>query len=404
MEGEAAAGQGRPAKAFEFTFNRGRVSAFEGDTVATALYRSGIRVYSRSLKFRRPRGLYCGAGRCISCVMRVNGVPAVRTCATPALEGMTVETERGFPSAGTDLLSVFDHIFRRQFDYHSKFVRPAFMAPFYQWVVRRLTSSSHIPDSASSFPPMTRRSCDVLLIGRGMSGSVAQARLESAGVRSLVVADRRVGQQSGGPSTAFGFYESGEVGIQSGVGIQLVKAKAVILATGRYETGLVLVNGDLPGVMLPEAVHQLASRGISPGRRAVLVGENELRDKVVRELQAMGTGIEGDAHPDQVVKVLGRKRVSGVELRQKAGGTARVRCDTIVSLGPLVPAVGLAQQAGCELTCREGTWSVKVGNDGRTSVPGVFACGGVAGFLGKDERIASGETAALSAIRFRGGV
>ena len=371
--------------------------------MASALFRSGVRVYSRSLKFHRPRGMYCGAGRCISCVMRVNGVPWVRTCVTPASENMIVETERGFPTSGTDMFSVLDHIFRRQFDYHSKFVRPAFMTPFYQWMIRRLTSSSQIPDRVSYFSALTRRSCDVLLVGRGLSGAVAQARLESAGVRSLIVVDRRIAPQQGGKATAFGFYETGEVGIESEAGIQLVKAKSVILSTGRQEVGLVLVNGDLPGVMLPEAVHQLASRGISPGKAAVIVGENELKDKVVKELTATGVRVLAEAHPDQVLKIVGRKRVSGVDLLRTEGGRARVGCDLVVELGPLVPATGLAQQAGCELRCESGVWSVRVDNEGQSSVPGIFACGGAAGFLAKEERIASGEVAALSAIRFRGG-
>ncbi len=390
-------------KRIEIIFNGGRVTAREGDTIASALYRSGVRVFSRSLKFHRPRGLYCSAGRCISCAMRVNGVPWVRTCVTPAQEGMTVETERGFPTANTDLLSVFDHIFRREFDYHSRFIRPAFMAPAYQWVVRRLTSSNRIPDRPMNPTRLAKRTCDVLLIGRGVSGAVAQARLESAGVRPLVVADRRVGQSSEEPLTAFGVYEGGEVGLQSSSGIELARTRAVILATGREETGHLLVNGDLPGVMLPEAVHELVSRGIKPGRLAVLVGDNELKEKTQKTLEALGVSVGGEAHPEQVVRVVGRKRVSGVDLMGQDGRVRRIRCDLVVEFGPLLPAVGLAKQAGCELASRSGVWSVKVDDDCRTSVPGIFACGGVAGFLRKDERIMSGETAALSAIRHRGG-
>ena len=180
---------------------------------------------------------------------------------------MIVQTERGFPSTRFDLFSVFDSIFRHQFDYHSRFIRPTFMTPFYQYVVRRLASSSRVPDSPGVFPSLERKSCEVLIIGRGISGSVAQTRIQKAGVRSVIIADSQVGDVSAPASTAFGFYESGEVGVQVGSGIQLIKARSVLLATGRAETGLSIVNGDIPGNMLPEAIHQLTSRGISPGAR-----------------------------------------------------------------------------------------------------------------------------------------
>ena len=65
---------------FEF---EGREVAFEpGDTVASALYRAGVRTFSRSVKYHRRRGLYCGTGDCPNCLMTVDGLPAVHTCIT----------------------------------------------------------------------------------------------------------------------------------------------------------------------------------------------------------------------------------------------------------------------------------------------------------------------------------
>lgn len=387
----------------DFTFNGRTARGYKGDTIAAALVRDGVNPFSRSMKFHRPRGLYCGSGRCISCVMRVNGVPGVRTCGVPLEPGMLVETERGFPTTRYDMLSIFDSVFRRQFDYHSRFIRPTFMTPFYQYLIRHLASSGKVPDSPGVFPPLERRSCDVLIIGRGMSGSVAQARIQKAGVRSVIIADRHVGNVSAPPSTAFGFYESGEVGIQIGSGLQLVKAKSILLATGRAETGLSIVNGDIPGNMLPEAVHQLTSRGISPGARAVLVGDNELRDRVRRQLEAVHSSIVAEVKSaSSVVRVIGGKGVRGIEYLL-GGSSKTVRCDLVVQLGPLVPSVELAQQAGCELRSSGGFWIVKVDVEGRASVPGVYACGGVTGLLREDERIASGEAVALSMLRNRGG-
>jgi len=387
----------------DFTFNGRTVRGYKSDSIVTALARDGVKSFSRSMKFHRPRGLYCGSGRCISCVMRVNGVPGVRTCRVPLEQGMIVQTERGFPSTRFDILSVFDSVFRRQFDYHSRFIRPTFMTPFYQYVVRHLASSSRMPDSSGAFPALERKSCEVLIIGRGISGSVAQARIQKAGVRSLIIADRQVGDVSAPPSTAFGFYESGEVGIQVGSGLKLVKARSILLAMGRAETGLSIVNGDIPGNMLPEAIHQLTSRGISPGARAVLVGTNELKDRVRRQLEAVHSSIVAEVQDaSSVVQVLGGRAVRGIEYSE--GRTSKtVRCDLVIQLGPLVPAVELAQQAGCELRSSGSFWTVRVDAEGRTSVPGVYACGGITGLIREDERIASGEAVALSMLRNRGG-
>jgi sarcosine oxidase subunit alpha len=388
---------------YEFTFNGRPITAKRNDTIASALVRAGVFVFSRSMKFHRPRGFYCGSGRCFSCVMRVNGVPGVRTCSTPAERGMVVESERGYPTTKHDAFSVFDHVFRRQFDYHSRFIRPVFMTPVYQSVIRRLASSSKVPDRAATFKPLERKECDVLIIGHGVSGSIARAGIQRASARTIIV-DRGLGEHDSIASTAFGFFENGDVGIQSGQRIQLVKAKAVLLATGRAETGLPLVNGDLPGVMLPDAVHHLSIRGIRAGKRAVVVGTSGLVNRVVRDLGASGIDIVAKIEESaSVVRVLGRDRVSGIEILDSGGARRKMGCDLVVSIGPLVPSVELAQQAGCLLEARGGFWQVKIDKTGRTTVPGVYACGGVTGLSSSEDRIASGQIASASIVESVGG-
>jgi aerobic-type carbon monoxide dehydrogenase small subunit (CoxS/CutS family) len=65
-------------------FEGREIPVLEGDTVASALFRAGVRTFSRSLKGHRRRGLYCGTGECPNCSVTVNGVPGVRSCITPA--------------------------------------------------------------------------------------------------------------------------------------------------------------------------------------------------------------------------------------------------------------------------------------------------------------------------------
>ncbi|NPV88980.1 (2Fe-2S)-binding protein [Coprothermobacteraceae bacterium] len=80
-------------KVITFYFEGKPLTAYEGDTVASALISNGIQAFRESIELHRPRGMFCAIGNCSSCLMVVNGVPNVRTCVTPVEEGMTVERQ-----------------------------------------------------------------------------------------------------------------------------------------------------------------------------------------------------------------------------------------------------------------------------------------------------------------------
>ena len=68
------------------------VKAYRGETVAGALLANGQRAWRRT-ESGQPRGLFCGMGICFDCLVAVDGVPNVRACITPVVDGMVVETE-----------------------------------------------------------------------------------------------------------------------------------------------------------------------------------------------------------------------------------------------------------------------------------------------------------------------
>ena len=78
-----------------FTFDGKPLEAFSKETVAAALLANGINIFRRSIREKRPRGFFCGIGRCCSCNMIINGVPNVRACVTRVEDGMTVDTQDG---------------------------------------------------------------------------------------------------------------------------------------------------------------------------------------------------------------------------------------------------------------------------------------------------------------------
>ncbi len=78
-----------------FLFNGRRIEGHTNETVAAALVAAGVPVLGESVVLRRPRGFFCGIGRCSSCSMTINGVPNVRSCVTLVEKGMDVRTQEG---------------------------------------------------------------------------------------------------------------------------------------------------------------------------------------------------------------------------------------------------------------------------------------------------------------------
>ena len=71
------------------------ILALEGEPIAVALLAAGRQVFRYTTKRNEPRGVFCALGRCTDCVMVVDGRPNVRTCVTPAKDGMIIETQVG---------------------------------------------------------------------------------------------------------------------------------------------------------------------------------------------------------------------------------------------------------------------------------------------------------------------
>ena len=93
-----------------FSYAGKELTGFAGDTVGSALYAAGRRVFSRSFKYHRPRGLVCCSGRCPNCMMTVDGVPNVRVCVEPLRPGVDVRDQNVLGSADRDLLGIVDKV------------------------------------------------------------------------------------------------------------------------------------------------------------------------------------------------------------------------------------------------------------------------------------------------------
>lgn len=88
---------GKPVerREIEFTLDGKTLSGYEGEPIATALRACGVMIHRYTKKYHKPRGIFCAIGRCTDCVMVVNDKPNVRTCITPLVQGMKIQTQYG---------------------------------------------------------------------------------------------------------------------------------------------------------------------------------------------------------------------------------------------------------------------------------------------------------------------
>jgi D-hydroxyproline dehydrogenase subunit gamma len=80
-------GRGKPVT---ISVDGAPISAYEGESVATALLASGHSTFRQTRRTGAPRGLFCGMGVCYDCTVHVAGTGVVRSCVTPVEAGMTI--------------------------------------------------------------------------------------------------------------------------------------------------------------------------------------------------------------------------------------------------------------------------------------------------------------------------
>jgi sarcosine oxidase, subunit alpha len=371
-----------------FAFAGWKVTGFEGDTIASAAFAAGKRVFSRSFKYHRPRGLLCCSGHCPNCMMTVDGVPNVRTCTEPIREGAVVEGQNVRFALDFDLMSLTDKIggpFTPVGFYYRTFIRPRAAWPLYERFLRNAAGLGKLDPHAghSRRYDTEHRQARVLVVGGGAAGSAAALEAVKAGPGVVLVDEdaRLCGLELDdvevlAPARALGIWEGGLVPVDAGTLLYRFRAERIVVATGATEQPLVFPGNDLVGVMLPDGVRRLVRDfAIRPGSRAIVVGSDDDTLAVADELADAGT---------EVAMVLDLRGVRPRELVAR-GGKGRVRhllldgeaidCDLLVASGGRQPAYSLLAQAGARIEYDE-----NLGVFVPTELPaGVDAVGSVTG-------------------------
>ncbi len=103
-------------------------AATPGDTIVSALAAAGERVFSRSMKYHRPRGLLTASFHDPGCMVQVGDEPNVRGAHRLAADGMAVTSQNTWPSLRLDAKAVnrLAGRFLTAGFYYKTFMRPRF--------------------------------------------------------------------------------------------------------------------------------------------------------------------------------------------------------------------------------------------------------------------------------------
>jgi sarcosine oxidase, subunit alpha len=371
------------AEPLEFTWNGRVFRGYAGDTIVSALAAAGERVFSRSLKYHRPRGLLTASYHDPGCMVQVGDEPNVRGAHRLAADGLVVTSQNTWPSLRLDAKAVnrLAGRFLTAGFYYKTFMRPRFLWPVYEGVLRRFVHAGTVsPDTPHDRPQMRHAHPDVLIAGGGPAGMAAAVSAARAGASVLLVDEEHTlgghlrwggdddlaalaelaGQVAAEPgvevltdAVVLGRYDGNAVAVlerrHGGAEAERLiraRAKTLVVAPGLIERPYVFAGNDLPGVMLSTAVRRLINLyAVRPGQRAVVLTANPQGDAAVADLERAGVEVvrvEDARLGGDVTAAFGR---TGVRAVQVADGT-RVACDLLVTAVGWTAPTSLLNAAG----------------------------------------------------------
>ena len=405
-------------------------TGLSGDTIVSALAACGVKVFSRSLKYHRPRGILTASFHDPGCLLQVGDEPNVRGAHRRLVPGMDVRPQNAWPSLRFDVKAVNQTVgrFLGAGFYYRTFMKPARLWPAYEAVLKRFAAGGRVPSDASGDTFDQRHAhVDVLVAGGGPAGMAAALAAAETGARVMLVEEepelgghlrwggkpdldllgelrRAVAGQSGietlVDSVVAARYDDNWIAViqrsHPGVRERLIKARArtLVVTPGLIERPYVFAGNDLPGVMLSTAVRRLLNLwAVAPGERAVVLTANADGDAAAADLDGAGVDVVRilDArHGGNVVRARGGSHLEAVDLPD---GTS-VECDLLVTATGWTAPTSLLNMAGDRPAYDPGAARFVPGDN----LPAdVLAAGGVAGDGTVDELIAHARAAGAAA-------
>ena len=414
-------------KEVRFYFEGEEMKGYEGESIAVALYASGVDVFSWT-EDNRPRGAFCMIGKCSSCFMVVNGIPNVRTCREPVRDGLRIERQRGLPD--------IPRVTRDEEGLESKTLETDFLV------------IGAGPAGLSAALKAAEYGLDVILVEDHfrLGGQLVKQTHKFfgskdlfGGLRGFQIAEELSKKVSSNPkikvfleTLAYGVFKDLTIGLASKKGHYKVKAKNILFSTGAYENYLAFPGNDLPGVMGAGGAQTLMNEyGIRPGDKVLTIGAGNVGLIVSYQLLQAGAKVKAivEAMPQiggwvvhaakvrrygipiytrhTIKEVWGNNRVEGAtivqvdERWQPVPGTEKdIDCDLVIISVGLTPDTKLLAQTGAKMK-----WIPELGGlvalrtkYMETTVPGVFVAGDAKGIEEATTAIVEGKIAALTAV------
>lgn len=257
-------------KQIHFEWEGKKFEAFEGETIAAALFANGIHTFGNHRKDNAPLGIFCANGQCAQCMVLANDMP-VKACMENVTEGLILQPLKGLPN-----------------------------------LPRTKSTITTSPISTYKIP--------VLILGGGPAGLSAAIELGKLGIQVILVDDKR---RLGGKlvlqthrffgsinavyagtrgidiatilseeinkypsittwvnSTCLAVYNDKKVGIlKNNNEYVLIEPEVLLVATGAREKSLAFKGNSLPGVYGAGAFQTLLNRDfVRPAEKLFIVG------------------------------------------------------------------------------------------------------------------------------------
>ena len=450
----AKGGRINRAKPVRFTFDGKVINGFEGDVATSAMLASGERIFGRGFKYHRPRGVMsAGAEEGGALFQMYDGDRRIANVKGPLIEiheDLALSGQNGFPSVRFDLASVnglLKPFFSAGF-YYKTFMGPFANTKFWMMCEAIIRKAAGMGTASRAADPdlydIAHGFCDLLVVGAGSAGLTAAVEAAEAGYSVLLVEqDFEVGGwllssgddaqsawvqemvnrllAAGGQlktrTTAFGLYDGCVAGLierqtdhlsEKAQDIpreifHIVRADAILLATGASDRGLAFGDNDRPGVMSASSVQSYIHRfGVAPGKRILFVGTHDGIYENAFAAHDAGlhiTILDSRTAPPQTfidecqeraiplfsgtvpVKAIGRSGVVGLEYGKKQDGEIVssgkvIACDIIAVSGGYTPNIQLMSHRGVKPI-----WDDEIyGFLSSTSAELISLCGSAAGY------------------------
>ena len=454
-------------KTVEFSFEGKIYTGLEGDTIASALAANNVWLLSRSFKYHRPRGVMSMAGLEADTLVQLEHEPNVaadRRKITSDLKVMGQNYSGSLENDRDAMIGKFSHFMPVGF-YYKAFFRPrGIWQKFWEPIVRKRAGLGKVRiDTPHAYYDKSYKFCDVVVVGSGPAGMTAALVAAEAGAEVVLIeqepviggclnysrltvdqsltqnkrnelvhaVEKQAGIEIMADAVCNGWFADNWLPVIQGNKLYKLRAKELILASGKMEQPAIFHNNDLPGVLIGSAVQRLLRLyGVRPGKRAVILTANDEGYATALELfehdvevaaiadlrtqpadtplynaaKAKGISIHIGHAVYEAEYDAGKKHIKGVKLAKIVNGSKladekqQYACDVLsVSIG-YTPTYQLALQAGGKISYDDDTSIFSI-----TNLPEHFyLTGSVNGATDLNTILESGQHAGYSAANALG--